>query len=120
MSAKITSTPAPADRGATRPGALVREFRRCVAKSISDRSAERLWQNPAARKPKGKPSEMVIVALRPAVRAVRGSLEPRDLKLLAQWIDLNRDVLIDYWNDVIEYTEDTINALKRSRDPRLG
>jgi hypothetical protein len=55
---------------------------------------------------------MVTVALQLAVRAVRGCLEPRDLELLAQWIDLNRDVLIDYWNGVIEYTEDAVNALE--------
>ena len=65
-----------------------------------------------ARAAKVRPSEMVTVALRPAVRVVRGSLDPRDLELLARWIDLNRDVLIDYWNGVIEYTEDAMNALK--------
>jgi len=65
-----------------------------------------------ARAAKVRPSEMVTVALRPAVRVVRGSLDPRDFELLARWIDLNRDVLIDYWNGVIEYTEDAMNALK--------
>jgi hypothetical protein len=59
-----------------------------------------------------RPSEMVTVAIRPSVRVVRGRLNSHDLDLLAQWIDLNRDVLIDYWNGTIEYTEDVMNAIK--------
>jgi hypothetical protein len=58
-----------------------------------------------ARAARVQPSEMITVAVRPAVRVVRGKLDPRDLDLLAQWIDLNKDVLIDYWNGVIEYTK---------------
>ena len=55
---------------------------------------------------------MITVAVRPVVRVVRGKLDTRDLALLAQWIDLNKTVLIDYWDGVIEYTEDAINAIK--------
>jgi hypothetical protein len=59
-----------------------------------------------------RPSEMITVAIRPSARVVRGRLPPHDLDLLIQWIDLNRDTLIDYWNGIIEYTEDAINAIK--------
>ncbi len=55
---------------------------------------------------------MVTVAIRPSVRVVRGSLDAHDLDLLTQWIDLNRDTLIDYWNGIIEYTEDAMSAIK--------
>src|SRR5205807_9745366 len=65
-----------------------------------------------ARVPRVRPSEMVTVALRPSVRVVRGRLDPRDLALLRQWIDINEQVLIDYWNGVIGYTEDALNALR--------
>jgi len=65
-----------------------------------------------ARVPRVRRSEMVTVALRPSVRIVRGRLDPHDLALLRQWIDINEQVLIDYWNGVIGYTEDALNALK--------
>jgi hypothetical protein len=55
---------------------------------------------------------MVTVVLRPSVRVIRGRLDPHDLALLRQWIDLNEQVLIDYWNGVIGYTEDALNALR--------
>jgi len=65
-----------------------------------------------ARGAKVRPSEMATVALRPRVRVVRGAVDPGDLALLRDWIELNRSVLIDYWNGDIEYTEDAITALK--------
>ena len=65
-----------------------------------------------ARRAKARPSEMITVAIRPSVRVVRGALDPRDLALLTRWIDLNRDILIRYWDGDIEYTEDAIAALK--------
>ena len=65
-----------------------------------------------ARGAKVRPSEMTTVAVRPTPRVIRGVLDPDDLSLLAEWIDLNKAVLIDYWNGDIEYTEDAISALK--------
>jgi hypothetical protein len=60
---------------------------------------------------KVRPSEMVTVAIRPAVRIVRGDLNARDLALLTRWIELNRDTLVKYWEGDIEYTEDVMEAL---------
>jgi hypothetical protein len=34
------------------------------------------------------------------------------LALLRQWVDINEQVLIDYWNGVIGYTEDALNVLR--------
>ena len=65
-----------------------------------------------ARGAKVRASEMVTVAVRPNVRVIRGGLDPDDLARLAEWIELNRDVLIDYWDGNIEYTEDAISALR--------
>jgi hypothetical protein len=68
-----------------------------------------------ARGAKVRPSEMVTVAVRPKPRVIRGVLDPDDLARLAEWIALNKDVLVDYWNGDIEYTEDAISALKPLR-----
>ena len=66
-----------------------------------------------ARSPRVRPSEMITVALRPTARVVRGRLDAREFELVRKWLDLNADVLIDYWNGVIEYTEDVIKAPKK-------
>jgi hypothetical protein len=60
---------------------------------------------------KARPSEMVTVAIRPSIRVIRGTLDPRDLGLLSRWINLNLDTLIRYWDGDIEYTEDVIAAI---------
>jgi hypothetical protein len=65
-----------------------------------------------ARGARVRSSEMITVAIHPTVRVVRGRLDPRDLDLLTRWIALNRDTLIGYWNGIIEYTEDAMNAIK--------
>jgi hypothetical protein len=65
---------------------------------------------------KVRPAEMITVAVRPAVRVVRGKLDSHGLALLTRWIELNRGVLVDYWDGVIEYTEDAINAIVPLRE----
>src|SRR4051794_41065685 len=47
--------------------------------------------------PRAVPSEMVSVAIRPQVRVIEGEMKASDLALLRQWVELNRDVLIRYW-----------------------
>jgi hypothetical protein len=64
-----------------------------------------------ARGAKVRPSEMITVSVRPTVRVVKGTLDPRGLALLMRWIELNKDVLIAYWDGIIEYTEDAIAAI---------
>jgi hypothetical protein len=65
-----------------------------------------------ARAAKARPSEMITVALRPTPRIIRGKVTAREFDLVKRWIALNEDVLVDYWNGVIEYTEDALNALR--------
>jgi len=63
--------------------------------------------------PKVHSSELVAVAIRPDVHVVGGGkMSAHDLALLCKWVELNRDVIIKYWDGDIEYTEDAIAALK--------
>jgi hypothetical protein len=55
---------------------------------------------------------MTSVGIRPKVLVVEGEIEPHDLELLTRWIELNRDVLIRYWDGDIEFTEDAVAALR--------
>ena len=48
------------------------------------------------------------IAVRPQpYEIVPGSLPAADVALVSRWIDLNRDVIIDYWNGVIDFDEVT-------------
>ena len=66
----------------------------------------------SGRSAKVRPSEMTTVPVRPAVRIVKGALDPRDLDLLVRWIELNKDVLTAYWDGTIEYTEGAIAEIR--------
>ncbi|MBV8119739.1 MAG: hypothetical protein JO081_07360 [Alphaproteobacteria bacterium] len=52
------------------------------------------------------------VAVRPTPRLVIGHLDPTDLRLVSQWIELNRAVIIDYWDGALSLTE-LLARLKR-------
>jgi hypothetical protein len=46
------------------------------------------------------------IAVRPQPHEiVSGSLPAADVALVSRWIDLNRDVIIDYWIGVIDFDE---------------
>ena len=64
-----------------------------------------------ARAEKVRPSEMLTVAVRPSPRLIRGAMNREEFDLVKRWIELNRNVLIDYWNGDIEYTEDVLAAI---------
>jgi|HubBroStandDraft_1064217.scaffolds.fasta_scaffold324633_2 hypothetical protein len=69
------------------------------------------------RGPEVHPSELISVAMRPDVHVVGGGdLSAQDLALLKQWIDLNPDVIVKYWDGEIEYTEDAIARLRPIHD----
>lgn len=56
--------------------------------------------------------ELISVALRPELREIGGNrLHPRELALLQEWVHLNWDVLLAYWNGEIA-TEQAIARLK--------
>ena|ERR1039458_8780479 len=61
---------------------------------------------------KAHASEWVSVALRPDVRIVGGEMTGPHFALLKKWIELNRDVIIKYWDGDIEDTQDAIDGLK--------
>ena len=65
-----------------------------------------------ARSARTNRSETVKVAIRPNVRVTRGHLDAQELVVLTQWVELNRDTLIKYWEGEIEYTIDAIQALQ--------
>jgi hypothetical protein len=64
-----------------------------------------------ARAARVRPSEMLTVAVRPVPRLIRGTMNREEFDLVKRWIELNRNVLIDYWNGDIEYTEDVLAAI---------
>jgi len=57
------------------------------------------------------PSQMVSVAIRPNVRVVEGKMGASDLALLTKWVELNREVLVKYWDGDID-TKDAIEAIR--------
>ena len=62
--------------------------------------------------PKVHPAELISVAIRPEVQVVGGgNMSAHDLALLKQWIEVNYDVIVKYWDGEIEYTEDAIAAM---------
>jgi len=61
--------------------------------------------------PNALPSQMVSVAIRPNVHVVKGSMAAGDLALLTKWIELNRDVLLRYWDGDID-TKDAIDEIR--------
>ena len=65
-----------------------------------------------ADSPRGSRVGTVKVAIRPTVRITSGNIEAAELALLTRWIDLNRDVLIKYWDHEIESTMDATRALR--------
>jgi hypothetical protein len=69
-----------------------------------------------ARAPRVRPSDMITIALRPTPRLIRGRMSAREFDLVRQWLQLNRDVLVDYWNGAIEYTEDVLDAIRPITD----
>ena len=54
---------------------------------------------------------MISVALRPNIRVVEGKMTASDLVLLIKWSELNRDVLLNYWEGHID-TKDALAAIQ--------
>jgi hypothetical protein len=46
--------------------------------------------------------QTAVMAIRPAPRLVEGALAPADQIAMAEWIRRNQDVLIDYWDGIID------------------
>ena len=53
-----------------------------------------------------------VVAVRPSPRVVAGRLSADDQRAVAEWIALNAQTLIDYWEDKLD-TDQFLENLKR-------
>jgi hypothetical protein len=61
---------------------------------------------------RARPDRTASVSVRPTVEIVAGpEFDRRDLDLVRQWIQLNRDVIIAYWNGDL-LTDEAIAQLK--------
>jgi hypothetical protein len=61
----------------------------------------------------GKPPNFTAsVSVQPDIKVVAGKLSERELALVRQWIELNRDVIIAYWEGKMASSRDVLNALK--------
>jgi hypothetical protein len=58
------------------------------------------------------PSDLGTYAVRPFRHVEGPALSSADEDLLRRWVELNRQVLIDFWDGRIEYTEDVLRVLK--------
>jgi hypothetical protein len=61
----------------------------------------------------GKPPNFTAsVSVRPSVEVVAGALSNRELELVRQWIELNREVIVAHWDGQLASSRDVLNALK--------
>jgi len=60
----------------------------------------------------GPPNWAASVAVRPDIRVTDGDLSAQEFALVRQWIEINRDVIIGYWDRTIEDTQDALEALQ--------
>src|ERR1035437_2549694 len=59
-------------------------------------------------------ADMVSVAIAPNVRVVRGKMSNKDLARLQRWVDLNRHMIVHFWNSKeVVYSTDVFEAVKR-------
>ena len=42
--------------------------------------------------------DLIQVAVRPDVRVVKGKMSNKDLAALRQWVELNHDMIVKYWD----------------------
>ena len=43
--------------------------------------------------------DLIQVAIRPDVRVVKGKMRNKNLAALRQWVELNRELIVQYWDD---------------------
>jgi hypothetical protein len=61
---------------------------------------------------RGRPDRTASVSVRPTVEIVAGSeLDRRDMELVREWVELNREAIIAYWNREL-LTDEVITRLK--------
>ena len=65
-----------------------------------------------SRSPKVKPGEFITVSVRPTVEVLYGELRPAELQQLAQWIELNKEAIVKFWDGEIEDTPELLEQLR--------
>jgi hypothetical protein len=79
---------------------------------ISPRNAPHDIRVKVSRGGKAIPESLISVALPPTLREIgKAQLSREELRLLDQWVNLNWDTLLAYWNGEI-FTEQAIARLK--------
>jgi hypothetical protein len=79
---------------------------------ISPRNAPHDIRLKISRGAKAIPEDFISVALRPELRVIGDeTLSAEEMRLLREWVALNWDVLLAYWNGEI-FTEQAIARLK--------
>ncbi len=58
-----------------------------------------------------EPAGGIDRSLRPMLRVVEGQLTAGETRLLQAWVAINFDVIVQFWDGVIEYTEDALATL---------
>lgn len=61
--------------------------------------------------PRMRADQMSSYALRPFKLVEGAGVPPDEERLLARWVEINLQVLVDYWDGRIEYTEDALALL---------
>ena len=61
---------------------------------------------------KARRSEMASVAIRPTIEVVAGHVSTEHMVLLRQWIALNKDIIIQYWDGIIDSNIKLAAAIK--------
>ena len=62
------------------------------------------------------PSNTASIAVRPTPRLVAGTLSPADLRAVSQWIALNEQVIVGYWDGTLD-TGELLQQLKPISPP---
>ena len=62
--------------------------------------------------PRMRADQMSSYALRPLELVEGAGVPAGDERLLAAWVELNLQVLVDYWDGRIEYTEEALDLLR--------
>jgi hypothetical protein len=52
--------------------------------------------------PKAQWTDLITVGLRPTIQVIEGTMSGYDFGLLRQWIELNRETILQYWNEEID------------------
>ena len=62
--------------------------------------------------PRMRPDQMSSYALRPFALVEGDGMSAADERSLGRWSEVNLQVLVDYWDGRIEYTEDALDLLR--------